>query len=376
MRSVVIRRSGDAILALVLILALASVANGCGPAAPPAPGGRERGRPIRPEVLQPNVVTPRTLTASVAPPRLAQVHVLPVVAHGPRQIDAYRQESATVDILWVVDTQGSMIDKRMRLAAEFDRFLQVLLGANVDFHIGVTSTNLLASGDQGRLRGPVPWIERTTPDPVGSFRAAVTFPDDRTITLAEGLGAVVAALTPPDSSGANAGFIREPAALAAIVVSDGDDESLGPSDFYVRFLRGFKGAGRDVNTSLSAVVGDLPNGCTPAGEERVFGAHADPGTRYVDVAHATGGLVASICTSDFGPFVEALATALTGLRRFFPLSAPPKDGTIVVRVNGVLVPESPTNGWSYAAGQRGITFNGMAVPPPGADVKISYDIAM
>jgi hypothetical protein len=336
--------------------------------------GKHRDEPVQPIVLTPTVTMVLAKSASVAPVILSPITIDPPIVHGPRQIDDYTQDRAIVDILWVIDNSGSMNDKRMRLAAQFDRFLSVLLGADVDFHIGVTSTDLTSTGDQGRLRGPVPWIDRTTTNPTDAFRQAVTFPDGTDVSLDEALGAMDRAITPPNSTGPNQGFLRDEAALAAVIVSDGKDQSLGPTEFFIRLLKSFKGPGREANVSLSAVVGDLPDGCTPAGQEHVFGAKAEPGIRDTEVARATGGLVASICTADFGPFVDQLAKQLSGLRRVFQLSAPPKMGTIEVRVNGMIVPEDPINGWSYLPGQRAITFNGNSIPLPGADVRILYDV--
>jgi hypothetical protein len=252
--------------------------------------------------------------------------------------------------------------------------LGVLLGAQVDFHVGVTGTDLSLTGDRGRLRGPVPWIDRTTLDPVSAFRAAVTFPDDREIALEEGLAAMETALSPPLTNGANLGFLRERAALAVIIVSDEDDGSLGPTAHYVRFLAELKGPGRDANVSLSAVVGPLPDGCVSPGEERIFGADAKEGERYIEVAEASGGLIESICTADFAPFVESLATSLSGLRRFFPLSAPPDPSSIEVRIDGVRVSEGQASGWSWSPQERAIRFSGASVPPPGSEISISYEV--
>jgi hypothetical protein len=362
--------------ALIAIAAASTLAGaGCNCGGPDeGPAGRERNRAIHPMVVEPAVVTPGVRTATVEPPPLLPITVLPVVVHGPRQIDAYTQDNATVDVLWVVDNSGSLSDKRMRLAGQFDRFLSVLIAAHVDYHIGVTSTDLTPTGDDGRLRGP--FIDRNTPNARDLFRAQVSFPNDRNISLEEGLGGMERAITPPNTLGPNAGFLRNEAALAVIVVSDEDDSSLGPTGFYARLLRGLKGPGRDTNVSLSAVVGELPDGCTPAGEGDVFGAKAEPGKRYLEVVAATDGISESICTADFGPFVNALATRLSGLRKFYPLSAPPKEATIVVVVNGMRVPNDPMNGWTFLPGQRAIKFNGTAIPPPGADIRISYDVAM
>jgi len=81
-----------------------------------------------------------------------------------------------------------------------------------------------------------------------------------------------------------------------------------------------------------------------------------------------------ICTADFGPFVNQLATQLSSLRRLYLLSAPPKPMTIEVRVDGVLITEDPKNGWSYVPAERAIRFNGTSIPRPGADIRITYDV--
>lgn len=331
-------------------------------------------QPTRPIVVPPDIDPPAIENAPVGQARIRPVSMLPPIVRGPRQVDVYVQDDAIVDVLWVVDNSGSLINERQLLAAQFDRFLGVLLAADVDFHVGVTSTDLGLTGDRGQLRGRPRYIDRSTPDPLGVFRRAVTFPDDDTVSLEEGLGAMAAALGPDLTSGTNAGFVRDEAALAVIVVSDEDDGSLGPTAHFTRFLRSLKGPGRDANISLSAVVGPEPDGCVPPGEELIFGAEARAGERYIEVAQDTGGLIESICAADFAPFVEALATSLAGLRRFFPLSAPPAPTSIEVTVDGARVPESATNGWTLRIDERALVFNGMAVPPPGAEVLIAYDV--
>src|SRR5262245_51904437 len=62
----------------------------------------------------------------------------------PRQCDLYRQLSVRkVDILWVVDSSGSMAPKQARLASNFNNFVDQLVNANppIDFHIAVISTD-------------------------------------------------------------------------------------------------------------------------------------------------------------------------------------------------------------------------------------------
>lgn len=331
--------------------------------------------PARPKVIEPAVIAPGVATATIARPRLIPGTLLPPIVRGPHQVEAYTQGGARVDVLWIVDNSGSLNTERMRLASQFDRFLSVLVAGGIDYHVGVTSTDLSATGDRGRLRGPSRWIDRSTPDPRIAFRRAVDFPFSE-VSLEEGLAAMVAALGPPLSVGANAGFLRDDAALAVIVVSDEDDGSLAPLGFYRRFLEGLKGPGREANVSLSAVVGPRPDGCTPPGEEDIFGADADAGDRYLDLAQQTGGLVESICNADLAPFVDQLAQRLTALRRVFPLSAPPLVASIRVRVNGRAVPQDDARGWKWLAAERAVAFSGSFVPPPGASVEIDYDVAL
>ena len=329
-----------------------------------------------PVIVRPAVQPIQLSSVPIVPAKIRTVPNLPPVLRGPRQVDVYVQDEAIVDVLWIVDNSGSLNNERQRLAEQFDRFLNVLLAADVDFHVGVTSTDLSPTGDGGRLRGLVPWIDRNTPEPVLAFRQALQFPADENITLEEGLAAIPAALTPPNSIGANLGFLREEAAFAAILVSDEDDGSLGPTRYYIRFLQALKGPGRDANISFSAVVGPVPDGCVPPGKEFIFGAKAEAAERYTEVVEASGGLIESICAADFAPFVETLATSLAGLRRFFPLSAPPDSGSIQVFIDGVRITESESDGWAWLSSERAIVFTSQAVPPPGTEVQIAYDVEL
>lgn len=355
------------------ILGLLLTACNCGGTDPSGPFGKAR---VRPRIVTPTLADVEIAPVDPTPAEILPVQLLPPIVRGPKQTDVFIQEEAMVDVLWIVDNSASLTNERDRLATQFARFLQVLIDADVDYHVGVTSTDLNSmNGDFGRLRGSPRYIDRFTPDPLLVFSDAVRFPEDLNIRLEEGLFAMVTALTPPLVDGYNSGFLRDEAGLAVIVVSDEDDSSLGRVDQYVRFLRTIKGPGREVNVSLSAVVGPLPDGCVTPGEEFIFGARARSGDRYVEVAEATAGLIESICSPDFAPFVEALAVSLAGLRRFFPLSAPP-GASVHVFVDGVEIPMSETMGWTLRPERRGVEFAGAYVPPPGAEVRIEYDVAL
>ncbi len=363
-------RSSRRLLWLPLVLVWACADDTIEVRPPPA-----RGVPSRPRIVTPTLAAPKVLAPELGPSRLRSAPTIAPNVRGPRQIDTFTQDQAVVDVLFVVDNSGTLANEREELAREFDRFITVLLGAEVDFHVGVTSTDMsFETGDRGRLRGVPSFITRETPNPNVVFARAVDFPFDREVSHEQGLLAIATALSSPLVDAENQGFLREEAALAVIVVSDEDDQSIGTPQTYVRFLAALKPPGRAVNISLSAVVGEVPDGCYPPGEEGLFGAHAEVGERYLEVSDATGGLEQSICAADFGPFVDQLATRLAALRRVFPLSAPPVTGSIRVRIDGVAVPQSTTNGWSLRPDGRSLELSPNRTPKPGSEIRIEYDV--
>ncbi|MBX5480931.1 MAG: VWA domain-containing protein [Myxococcaceae bacterium] len=321
----------------------------------------------------------------MAPPTLARVEVLPPkvdrqvvgrvevrdpLAIAATQVDVFRQTDGVVDILWVIDDSGSMKNQRATLSGNFKRFIDELLALQVDFHIGVISTN---ANDRGELRGTTKIITKNTPDPQKVFVENTTFPDSRT-RWEQGLRMMQIALTPPVINEANQGFLRPNAALAVIAVSDEDDSSYGDPAYYARFLRGVKGKGNENLTSFSVIGGTTPNGCYPPGEQIYYGGLAEPAFRYAAVATKTGGVVGSICDASFEDTLVRIAQALNTLRRTFPLSLVPDAATLTVTVNGVKIPRDVVNGWQYRPDTQSIAFLGNYVPPPGAQIRIEYAI--
>jgi hypothetical protein len=307
----------------------------------------------------------------------------------PLQVDTFAQADAPrVDILWVVDNSGTMIEERAELGAKFDQFMTRLLESGADYHIGIVSTDTEDPGHTGRLQGTPRVIDRSTPEPQAVFAASVQLP----LTsgrLERGLDAVRLALSDELLQTDNAGFLRQDAALFVIVVSDEDDHSLGPVGYYTRWLEHLKGAGDESRVSLSALVGPAPGGCPGA----------EPGHRYLEVQAATGGLFHSICSEDYGPVVDALGINVVGLRRKFYLSEIPVPGqsmdvTVIERgaetcvetgnCGGGLVCAAshrcgrllgrPQEGgpWVYEPGDNSIFFGGQDLPPVGSTLEVAY----
>ncbi|MBI5544056.1 MAG: VWA domain-containing protein [Deltaproteobacteria bacterium] len=321
---------------------------------------------MAPPTLAPVTVVPPSIDRSV----VTRVRLRDPTALAATQVDLHRQSDGVIDILWIVDTTGSMANQRTSLADNFNHFIDTLTRLSTDFRIGVTSTDMSRSGERGALRGQVKIIDNDTPDPQRVFRTNTTFPESRKRWM-QSLRAMEAALDP---SGPNPGFLRQGAALAVIVVSDADDESEGGTAYYSRRLRSMKGPGYENLVSFSAIAGTLPDGCWPPGEETYFGSKAGAAFRLSDMARRTGGVFASICDEGFENSLIRIAQALNTLKRIFPLTLKPDPATLSVLVDGVPVAPDAINGWEYRAEINSVAFSGDYVPAPGSFVQIFYAI--
>jgi hypothetical protein len=177
-------------------------------------------------------------------------------------------------------------------------------------------------------------------------------------------------------------FRRPEAFLAVIVVSDEDDQSRKTDNTtyasiseYVTAFQGFMDGYTQVvdnvrRYNISSVVVDNLANC-------VYGLHpqAAQGDRYVAVSQATDGIVANICSPDFSQDLEAISEQILSLASRFKLSRVPIPSTIVVTVNGVQVPQSSTNGWSYVVENNShyVQFHGPAIPQTGSQISVVFD---
>ena len=287
-------------------------------------------------------------------------------------IDVFEQKTVRqVDILLVVDSSGSMVEEQAKLADNFESFIESIVEADVDYHLGVVTTdinNVAAAGHLRETDDGTRFIDQETEDAAAHFAALVNVGTEGS-GLEAGLEAARMALSEPlrsDPEG-NGGFYRPEAALSVVIFSDENDLSpLGVED-YLNFFAGLKGvaAYRDHTlANVSAVAGDVPFGCEAEDGSGV----ASAGTRYADAAYTTDGVFASICAQDFSPIVKALGLNVSGLRSEFPLTFCPRPESLVVAVDAVAI----TEGWTYAPLEKLIRFEEGAVPPPLSTVEISY----
>lgn len=326
--------------------------------------------------------------------------------------EIYLQDSIRkIDILLVVDNSFTMASEQENLSTNFASFIESFQYSEVDYHIGVVTTDFDNNPDAGKLHYgdfyKTPFITPETPDAASVFaeNVSVGYAGDST---EKGLASAHKALTEPNISGANLGFFREDASLSILVFSDEDDSSglppccdikkvndQGPysckldsedpksevdcepyaNKEYLSAIGALKGDPeyRDhYLMNISAVVGDAKTeynssgGCFSSEDDHP----AQTGMNYIYAAEKTGGVVQSICSSSYTNVLSSLGLGISGLRHEFPLQYCARPDTIVVYVDDVMKEQGVD--YIYVPEDRLVRFKDDKVPPENKEIKIRY----
>jgi hypothetical protein len=294
--------------------------------------------------------------------------------------------SRAVDILFVVDNSGSMIDNQQNLAANFGSLAAIGEAWDTDVHLGVVTTDMTPWGGMGKLVGAPRYL---TEDNWQLFADRAKVGADGS-GLEQGLAAAEAALGWPLAAdadlpcqvdqactspltcveggcgGANRGFLRPEAVLHVVFVTDEDDQSQNSVAYYLDKLTGLKGPDHADLVQVHAVVGKpLVAGATST-------CASQAGERYLELAAATGGVVSDICDTDWSAKLEQIGNAIFGLVEEFPLERTPDPETMQVLVNG----KACADGWTLDAATNRLVFDpeGPCMPEHGDAIEVEYEV--
>lgn len=275
-----------------------------------------------------------------------------------------------LDVLFVVDASTSMTQELAALANGVDGLVEGLNEADVGWQLGVVTAagSLDGSGDSPLLRGQ-PWIlTAELPDVSGAFADAI--PQPSVLAGEAGIAAAIAALDEANG-GANQGFRRHGAAFVVVFVSDGDDASDpllddagGTPAQWLATTLAEQEARYGASARASALVGDLPDGCSSA-----FGA-AQPAPRYHEVVESSGGVVASVCSVDFAPLLEGVAVEAVDYPTRFPLSLQPATDDVQVELDG-----APADGWTVVDDLGGAVLVFDIAPEANVRIDVRYPVS-
>lgn len=253
------------------------------------------------------LVVPLTLVFAVAGCDSCDPEVIRQLPSPEVQPDVFTQKNvARVDVLWMIDNSGSMEAEQTKVADRFGEFFQQLIVSQVDYHIGVITSD---PDDGGVLRpytgpsvdgcasGSCRFITKDVPctNPTVDistlaseqakeatlaaecpaqlvFRRLIKVGTDGS-SFEEGFTQAATALgarnidpstgfpdhaVPPE----NGGFLRDDASLYVVFVSDeeeGAKQDGTPVRYYQRLFEGLKSAGNENNVTIAAITG-FPNG--------------------------------------------------------------------------------------------------------------------
>lgn len=280
-----------------------------------------------------------------------------------------------VDILFVIDSSGSMDTVQNNLSRNAYLFADAISKVSIlDYHIGVLTTDMDAYNcrtDCGRLQGIPSFVEKSTPDLVGSLSRRMIVGTSGSATE-QMFSPVIAALSPPLESTDNQGFYRQDAFLAVIFITDAMDQSdFSPKEF-LQFLNTKKG---DSSRVLGyGVIRTLA-------EEKICIGMEDLDSKLEDFLSAVSNgdknqkNILSLCTADFGvklaEFAKDIVRRSAGTVK---LSRIPNPKTIKVTYGTQEIPNSVTTGWVYQPSTNSILLaEGIDWQYQGQNVGLSID---
>ena len=281
------------------------------------------------------------------------------IAHlGESNTDEFAQDgNSKSDILWIVDNSCSMGGEQTSLAVNFSSFIQIVDALDMDYHIGVVTTD---TGDNGSLQGSTPIVNPSTPDPAGTFATNV----DLGTSGSASEQAFQSAYLCYNGGACLSGFDRgDEAGLRLIFVSDEQEQStaLGGVVDYVNYFYSLRD--NPDKMILSDITGGL-SGCSGTA------GSAGSGSDFVAATVATGGVSASICDSNWVATLSALAWLSQSYADTFELSQTPVEDTIEVRLNGVNI----YVGWTFNSALNAIIFDFSHIPEAGDEIAIEYTV--
>ncbi|MBY0554106.1 hypothetical protein K2P97_06235 [bacterium] len=301
-------------------------------------------------------------------------------------------EPRKLDVLFVVDNSGSMSSSQTSLANNFPSFINYFKNRGYDFKIAVTTSDAfygdqfvtsgcsLCNTQQARFRsGTTPRIyviDTNTPNLESVFAQNVNVG-----TSGSGDERAFSSFKAALNSSYNTGFHRSSAYLSVIIVSDEEDFShddinlnesysqptLHSVTSYKTFLETFT-SGKAITDFAVSTISILDATCRSA-----LGSGRKIGTRYMQLADATGGSKNSLC-SNFDTVLNNISTHIADqIKAQFFLTRTPILSSIRVISEGVVVPQDATNGWTYDSVTNSVSIHGTYVPSAGANVTINFD---
>ena len=279
--------------------------------------------------------------------------------------DSYQQfNRPLLDLLIIIDDSNNMARYQQDIIKGFRGFARWLVRLNIDFRVGVISTDM--SGKRfkaGCLLGKTKKI--LTPldrDFIEQFEANTKLESAKR-TQNQAFEAALQAFSNSNLSGCNKGFFRSNSHIALLFVSGNPEGSPRTMAYYTDKFRKLRAPNAQDLIRTSTISGSL-SGC------RNKSVSAKPTPRFYQMAKLFGGVRLSICSAQWVGM--STGTMTYGYRHVFYLSKKTLAKHIQVKVDGKIIPQSPIKGWQYQKGRNAVFFEYSNHPPPGSKIDITY----
>jgi hypothetical protein len=317
-------------------------------------------------------------------------YLVPLIGRGDVDgvnTDTFRQDSRPkADILIVVDDSCSMNDKQNSLALNFSSFIKFATQSQVDFQIGITTTD---ADDNDQCPGCVTGDLKASPIGTKLFTPTLNnLEQEFGATIRVGINGspietcmapAVRALTAPKITEPtkNAGLLRPDAVLAVVCVTDAPDQADQPVSFYLNQLLNIKGVQRPGAFTYNVIGPFLSS--PPAGGPCSYDGLGDDG-KHVQLVSQTNGVREEICTPNWATALENIGRSAFGYRTSFFLTGVPDlspPNAMTVTIDGRNLPRDDASGsraWRYDAASNSVIFEPLYVPEPGQTMTVTYKV--
>ncbi len=265
------------------------------------------------------------------------------------------EQTKMLDIVWIIDNSGSMADEQTNLGNNFNKFIADFISMNVDFKMGITTTDVSSSSQKGKM---VAGSDTKLTSAKAKANKDQFLTDFKNLVqqgikgsgYEKGLEASEGFMQKNAKS-----FLRKDAYLAVVILSDEEDQSLKAPSFYTDYLKSYKNSAGLVKI-YSIVDKNLKS----------LGGNTVGFKRYAEASDQTAGVVADI-TDDYSKVLMDMGKTIIKLLSSFALAHDATPASMKVYVNNQEV-----FGYTYDASSSSIKFNDGHVPAAGAKIKVLY----
>lgn len=281
-----------------------------------------------------------------------------------------------VDILFVVDDSTSMSAHQQELSRVVPDLVDKLNSLQMDFQVAVTSTttstNYSYFPHSRQFLGSPKFLNNQNSNLLLNRLLVGEIGSD----FERGLEAIEAVLSPSYLNAEAPGFLRADALLAVIIIGDEDDQSEKSTADYIQFLNRLKPNFQEGGQAwIVNFIGILADTYRCGNSSKTY----TRALRYPQLVTASNGVMSSICDRDLRPALGNINARLIDILTAFKIDSEPNLDTLVVKINGVVIPADPVNGYAYikqtdSLGRAGhyIKFYGTSIPRADAKISVTF----